>query len=134
MQEKDISNEEEILLAEIFNERWKEKYLITWCYLCENAIIGCEDCHGTTCNGGSCEKCRDDFAEFGLNKTAVHQYLTEEEKRIYQKCLRIKHFILDTLRVGEPEINWERLSKERRLSQFDQELFLPENSNYGKPN
>jgi hypothetical protein len=42
-----------------FLGRWE------WCYTCGTAIISCEHCGNSSCNGGGCEKCHSDFEEVG---------------------------------------------------------------------
>jgi hypothetical protein len=117
-------NEEEILSSIFGDSKWKNKYPVEWCSLCDTAIIGCAVCAGTTCNGHSCEFCNQDFDEFCDCKRRVSDYLTEDETAIYQKSLRIKKFILETLRDGDKEIDWNKLNENGELSQNDQNMFL----------
>ena len=34
-----------------------------WCELCQNPCIKCEACKHTSCTGGGCQICYDDFEE-----------------------------------------------------------------------
>ncbi len=34
-----------------------------YCELCESPAIKCNYCENTSCNGGGCDKCNDDFNE-----------------------------------------------------------------------
>jgi hypothetical protein len=111
----------------IFGERWKGKnreYSVSWCDLCDVAIISCEDCHGSTCNCMSCEKCSEDFEEFCKYKRCVEDYLTGEEIKIYQKCLQIRKHILETIQIGEKEIDWNKLNERGDLSEWECGMFL----------
>jgi tRNA U54 and U55 pseudouridine synthase Pus10 len=120
---------EDRLLKEVFGgKKWKDKYFVEWCDLCDTAIIICLDpnCGGSSCNGHSCEKCHDDITEFDLCKTKVQDYLSKDEIRIYEKSLRIKKHILETLAKGEKEINWKKLQSNGELSAWEEQLFKEE--------
>ena len=106
-----------------FNKKWKNKYTVDWCNLCDVAIISCPFCEGTTCNSHSCDKCKDDFEEFRKYRRTVFDYLTKDEIKIYEKCLELKKFILQTIPENEKEINWRRLKDDGMLSNYDEELF-----------
>lgn len=41
---------------------WRD-YQLNWCDSCQGNYLKCE-CRATTCNGKSCEKCREDFKQF----------------------------------------------------------------------
>lgn len=118
---------EEKIMRQIFNgAKWKDKYFVDWCDLCNVAIISCEACGGTTCNCHACEKCSKDFDEFFKLKRHVEDYLTEEEKLIYQKCLRIKKHMIGSLSKGESEINWQKMYEQGKFSRWEEELFKKE--------
>lgn len=114
------------------NEQWissnGNKYSVGWCDLCDCAFIACFElnCHGSTCNAGGCDKCKDDFDEFNTYKTQVENYLTDEEKTIYNKCLRIKDFILSTIPRGDKQIDFKKLQQNGRLSKSDEKVFTKE--------
>jgi tRNA U54 and U55 pseudouridine synthase Pus10 len=111
----------------MFNELWKGKnkeYSVWWCDLCDQAVISCDKCGGSTCNCHSCEYCQEDFNEFDKYKRNVENYLTKEEIKIYQKCLQIKKHILETIRGGEKEIDWKKLNKRGDLSKWECKMFL----------
>jgi hypothetical protein len=103
----------------LFNPKWKDKYEISWCSQCDTAIITCPKCHASSCNGSSCPECHEDSVAFGKLKTSVQDYLPEAEQAIYEKAMRIRSHILDTLGHGESEIDWEKLAVEGRLSEHD---------------
>ncbi len=123
---------EQNLINEIFGTKWKNKYIIKWCDLCDCAVISCieDNCRGSSCNGTGCSKCRDDFDEFNKSKTSVFEYLTLEERDTYIKCNQLKKHIMETLADGDKEIDWKKLDKEGKLSGYDCLIFLPEI--YGK--
>ena len=107
------------------HKKWKDKYIVDWCDLCRTATIRCSDCKNSSCNGGGCPNCLDDFVEFNHQcKTSVENYLTEEEVKIYHKCLQLKKFIIKTLRNGDKEINWLELDKRGELSKYDRQFFI----------
>ena len=87
---------EESTLNEIFGQKylWKNKYKLSWCNLCETAIISCPMCKESSCNGSSCSDCHTDFDDFNKNyKTCIDDYLTEKEFEIYCKAQYLKEFI-----------------------------------------
>ena len=96
--------------------------------LCDTAIIICPHCHNGSCNGGGCDICINDSdaKEFNECKTQVQNYLTEEERLVYQKALRIKHHILGTLSNGEKSIDWKKLKDEGQLSSWEINEVFPE--------
>lgn len=119
-------NEEE-LLDEIFSEKkWKDKYFVEWCDLCDTAIIVCKDCKNSSCNGGGCNSCINDFNEFNSCKTKIHEYLSDEEIQIYEKCLRLKKHIIESLNCGEKEINWKQRLADGKFSKNEEEMFKKE--------
>ena len=106
---------------------WKEKYWLSWCDLCNTASIKCPVCEfGSSCNGGSCKECHDDFTEFHKCRTTVYEYLTEAEVKVYQKCLRVQDFIMIALERGNQTIDWRKLREEGELSKRDEEIFREE--------
>jgi hypothetical protein len=44
--------------------KFKNKYDIFWCDLCETAYIKCPACGNSSCNGGGCVKCDEVFSQF----------------------------------------------------------------------
>ena len=72
----DLNNDSEIVFSyttpsKWFPEKcrtWKSKkgnlYHLTYCTLCETDCIVCPHCDNSSCNGGGCDKCIDDFEEF----------------------------------------------------------------------
>ena len=104
--------------------KWKGKYAINWCHMCDTASISHNGCpgHGSSCNSGGCKECLDDFTEFNKLKTSVQDYITPEEAKVWEKCLRIRKHIVESLQRCEKEIVWAKLSKEGHLSQHEQEM------------
>lgn len=119
----------------LFDKTWQGKqglYTVIWCDLCNAATIGCleTDCHGSTCNGGGCDKCKEDHAEFATYKTNVYHYLTKEEREVYDKALSIQQFIMNTVPEGMKELDWKKLDDAGCLSDYDRWNFMPDV--YGK--
>ncbi len=123
---------EENLLNDIFGNKWKAKsgkeYVITWCDLCDCVSFWCreKDCHGSTCNGGGCNICGPDQNEFDEYKRHIRNYISKEELKIYEKCLRIRKFMLETITKGEKQIDFKKLKKDGCLSRIDEEYFSKE--------
>ena len=121
---------EDALLNDILNNhpRWKGLKL-WWCDLCETASIGCNnpECHGSSCNAMGCESCIAIHKEFNKEyKTTLHEYLSHEENQTVRKAHQIQKFILESLAIGEKEINWKRMYETGHLSQQDMEIFQTE--------
>lgn len=133
---KNIGNQnnmsEDELLSEIFGQTWTaksgKKYVVHWCELCDCAIISCKECTGTTCNSHSCDVCSSDQDEFNEYTVNVEKYLNDEEIKIYQKCLRIKRHILNTIPKNIKKIDWTELQKQGNLSAWEKEMFRDENN------
>lgn len=124
---KNIMKESE-LLDEVFGETkmWKNKYKISWCDLCNCVTIECPVCHHGSCSGGGCKDCMKDYEEWKKVKHDVESYLTDEEIKIYKKCLRLKSHILDSISKDETEINFKKLKKGGELSEWEEGLFEKE--------
>lgn len=106
----------------LLDPKWKDKYPIIWCDLCGTAAIKCPKCNNVSCNGSSCPECHEDSVAFNKCKTTVEAYLTEEEQVIYNKALRIRSHILDTLARGDEAIDWEKLGRQGQLSTHDMQF------------
>jgi len=119
-------NEEEAFETLSYQKKWKDKYGVSWCDLCDVATISCPYCPASSCNGQACDSCFDDIDEFNRKKTRVEDYLTEEEIKAYHKSLRLKKFIVISMRDGDSEVNWKKLKSEGKLSDIDCELFAKE--------
>ena len=119
-------SESELLDDIFYGKKWRGKYKVSWCDLCDTAIITCPKCKNGSCNGGGCEECINDkdSIEFNEVKTRVEDYLTEEEIKIYQKCLELKKYILETVRDGDKEIDWNKLDKNGKLSDWNRKMFI----------
>lgn len=114
-------------MSDIFGERtWKGDYPLKWCDACHAAAIVCEECDIPSCSGGGCDQCQEAFQNFHQSTIVVEAYLTEEEIKIYQKALRIRHFMMESLQQGEMVIDWKRLQREGSLSRHDEEIFQKE--------
>jgi len=104
--------------------KWKDKYRISWCNHCDTAIIVCPECKNTTCNGGGCDQCNEDFDDFNKNtKHSVYQYLTERERDIYFKCKDIQDLILTSLKSGKREIDFQTMAAEGYMSSRSKKMF-----------
>lgn len=110
-------------LYSFFNRKWRNKYPIGWCHHCNRAIIECPACHNTSCNGGGCNECHDDFSEFFPIFTCAEHYLDDNETKAYQKGLRLRRIIQDSLALEHPSINWRQMKRDGLLSQNDEEMF-----------
>lgn len=121
---------EEQLLDDIFDSKWValsgNKYKISFCELCDTFSISHSKCHGSTCNAGGCDECKEDFDEFNEYKTHIWEYLTEDEIKIYDKCLRIKKFIKESILLGQKQIDFKELNKLGKFSENDREVFKKE--------
>jgi len=108
-------------ISDPFVEKWRGKYTVTWCHDCEVAIIICPHCYNSSCNGCGCEICVNDpdAKEFMECKTQVQCYLNETDKLIYEKALRIKRHILETLAKGEKQIDWKKCQEDGQLSEWE---------------
>ena len=117
--------DEEKALRKVFNQDilWKNKHEIDWCNLCNVFIISCPECKGTTCNCHSCEKCSENFDDFNKAKTRIHDYLTEEEIEVYEKCMQLKKLIEESLARGEYELDFKKLNEMGNLSQNNEKQF-----------
>jgi len=63
---------------------------------------------------------------FNYGKVYVTSYLKPEEAVIYEKSVRIKGFILQSLAKGSDQIDWKQLQEAGALSRRDEELFAEE--------
>lgn len=115
---------EEKSMRKIFGApKWKDKYEVDWCHLCNCAIIICPECKNSSCNCGGCPACVEDHAVWKQVKTNSTEYLTPEEAKAYQKGLRLQHFIVDSIERGQNSIDWQALKADGRLSKNDEEMF-----------
>jgi len=111
----------EKILNEIFFGKWKGKYTVDWCDLCDTAIIICPHCNNSSCNCGGCEICINDpdAKEFNECKTRVQDYMNEADRLAYERGLRIKKHILQTICKGEKSIDWEKLFQNGELNHYE---------------
>ena len=121
---------EEAMLDDIFGDNgsrqlWKGKYRVSWCGTCRTAYIACVEpnCDGTSCNGGGCEKCHEDFVEFHTCKTSIEDYLSDDEIETYRKIIHLQSLILESLRMGDKEIDFEKMNREDLLTEYSKKLF-----------
>ncbi len=112
-------------LDDIFeSRRWKGKYKITYCEMCDSASIVCPICNSGSCSCGGCPECLEDMREYSATcKDRVQNYLTEEEKKIFEKARRIKQHMMDSLRDGETKINFKERAATGKFSQTEREMF-----------
>lgn len=59
------------------------QYIVTWCWQCTGFIIS-HSCEGTTCNGGGCKECFDDFEEFNETAPGLRSIVSEDEVRVFE--------------------------------------------------
>lgn len=115
------------MLRKIFGTdalRWKGKYEIEWCDLCEVIIIQCPKCEATSCNCAACPECSADIDEFHALKMQPRYFLSEEENKAVEKYYRLRKWIVeDCLEKGHNDLNWERMYREGNFSKNDQDLF-----------
>lgn len=101
-----------------------DKYLLEYCSLCEEWIICCSDCSGSSCNGTGCKHCSEVFKEFSKYLTSFKNYLTSQELKTFEKIDRLKRLHIPTsLEAGFKTVNWEWLHKNGELAYIDYELF-----------
>lgn len=112
-------------IHEILGDRFKGKYPVGYCELCEAFVISCQepDCAGSSCNCGGCSKCTPDFDEFNQLKHRVRDYLTADEIKTFEKINRLKHFMEKSLSKGEQSICFDDLKNNGELSTKDLEIF-----------
>jgi hypothetical protein len=119
---------EEQLLNEIFGNAkvWKgikTNYKLGWCELCQTATLSCPSCKNSSCNGGGCSECHDDFYHFLSIKTTVFDYVTKQEWEIMEKGRRLEKLILTSLSRNESEIDWAKMKEDGELSLNDEKYF-----------
>ena len=121
----------ERLLDEIFGEKWVSStgrvYTVTWCNLCDCAIIICPKCKNGSCNGGGCEFCTEDWPEFSKFKCNPSYYLNESEKNTYFKIEALRKFIKESIVLGDYEINFDKLNRLGSFSNHTLKVFGMEN-------
>jgi hypothetical protein len=123
---------EKELLDDIFEKgKWKDKYTVSWCDLCETAVITCPVCKNSSCNGSGCEECMKDADEWSKTKHLLEHYLPMNEVVIYAKCQQLKRFIVKSLKQSDREIDWSKLLEKGELSSYDEFIFKDLISNVG---
>lgn len=103
--------------------KWKNKYNVEWCALCEVAAIVCPICKNSSCGGGGCKECMEDLDEWNKTKHCLEQYLPPNEVVFYEKCQQLKRFMIKSLQQSEHEINWKKSIDKGELSSHDEVLF-----------
>ena len=122
-----MNTEEDFLYDIGCHKKWKDRYKVNYCNLCDTWTLVCPDCKNASCNGGGCEKCIADFIDFCDNtKHSVPRYLTEDDKKTYEKFWFIKKYIGECLEEGFTEINWKWLLEKGHLCRAAEELFARE--------
>lgn len=119
-----MSNEKDLIDNLFSRGKWKNKYNVKWCNLCDCAYILCDKCKNSSCNGGGCEECEQPFNEFTKAKIKIECYLSKEEIQILHKARRIQDFIIETLSESKSEIDFQNLKENGKLSRHDIETFL----------
>jgi hypothetical protein len=106
-------------------EKWRG-YPLSWCELCDGAVITCETCKNSSCNGSGCPVCIKDFVEFGKVSIKLIDCLDVEEAKAYEKARRLKKLIILSAHRGDTEIDWRGLLREGHLSEMDKLVFYRE--------
>ena len=119
------------LLDEIFDggKKWKGKFRIWWCDLCDTFSIGCTDkaCTGSSCNAHGCKECIEPHNDFNKNaKTNPKEYLNPAEQEVYEKIWWLKKYMRESLLESEYEINWKRMKQQGKLCERSQKIFAAE--------
>jgi hypothetical protein len=119
------------LLDEIFDggKKWKGKFRIWWCDLCDTFSIGCTDkaCTGSSCNAHGCKECIEPHNDFNKNaKTNPKEYLNSAEQEVYEKIWWLKKYMRESLLESEYEINWKRMKQQGKLCERSQKIFAAE--------
>lgn len=124
---KDIKNTEEFIMDTVLETNtWKGKtqnYAVSWCHQCDTVILICPACGNSSCSGGGCSKCCEDSPAWSKVKTQIIDYLNPDEVKIYKKGIRLQRFIKESIRSGDNQINWHKMSKDGKFSQLDKEIF-----------
>ena len=85
---------EEELMDSIFSadKKWKNIYPVFYCSTCHAWSISCPnpDCNGSSCNASGCKDCTASFADFRKSKNHIEDYLTEDEKKTFDKIFLLK--------------------------------------------
>lgn len=68
-------------------------YNLSYCSHCDRHVISCDKCDNSSCNGGGCDQCNDDFTFFVHNHKPLESYLTSSEIHLYRKISKIKRLI-----------------------------------------
>jgi hypothetical protein len=116
-------NEKELMESIFENGKWKGKYTVLWCDLCEMVEITCPVCKLPSCSGGGCPECSKDYDEWSKTKHWLEHYISLDEMEIYSKCQRLKKLMVESLRQSESEINWKKLVEKGELSSYDEFVF-----------
>lgn len=124
---------EEVLdsIFEDNSEKWKGKYSLIYCDLCEVWSVSCQKCQTSSCSGGVSQdgcNCLKDFEEFYNFKQPL-DYLNSDELSIFEKARRLKKMTKQSYLAGFSEINWEYLGTNGKCSENDGKYF-PELKNY----
>ena len=114
---------------EIINDSIWRGYNVKWCNECNRAIIVCDVCKNSSCNGGGYKECNDDFEVFNKHKTLLIDYLDDEEVKILHKIEKLKKLIPISIGLGQSEIDWTSEEILNNLSPKDEEIFNREIEN-----
>lgn len=105
------------------DRKWKDKYKISYCDLCDTFCIVCPDCRNCSCNGSGCEKCSKDFVDFHEVKYHVDDYLNKSEQETNDKIRELKKHIYEALKGGHREIPWKEFKQQGEFSKNDEKYF-----------
>lgn len=125
---KTASGEEamDVLLGDGY-PKWRG-YDVMWCDHCGTYIICCKDpeCHGSSCNGGGCDKCHQDHLDFLKLKHRPEQFLSESEKAACQKRWWLKKYMKECFKLGVEPIDWRALHEKGCLCDAAYDIFSQE--------
>ncbi len=81
----------------LVNPKWRD-YELSWCNQCDSVVITCPHCHNTSCNGGGCIECNNDFNDFNKLNISIFDFLNEEEVQTYNKIKKLKNHLINILK------------------------------------
>ena len=115
---------------ELIDRLYKDKYKISYCNFCNKIIITCPICKNSSCNGGGCESCNEDFDYFLHDpKFNYISYLSENEFDIYRKVIRLQSLMMKSI-SNYDKVDFEQLKNEEYITKKDEVLVSDYIKNY----
>ena len=120
-----MSTPEQDLLDQIFDTgRYKNRYKVRFCDMCDIHYLICPDCNGGGCSPDKlCDLCREDIEYFNSNVKSVCSYLTRAEQEAIQKARHVKKLLKESHDAGRTEIDWEYVGTEGKSCKRDEDYF-----------